>query len=136
MKNKTTLIKKVILLGVLSISPLLAVEEANIKSEMSSIITSITQTIQNKSFTLSQQKDLIIPMVNGIFNYQTMSKIALGKTWKTLSSTQQNDFTQRFERKLQDSYFEKLALYTDEKILVKKIEKVKDTRIKLHAEIC
>jgi phospholipid transport system substrate-binding protein len=135
MQNKNKLIKKIILLGLLSLSPLLAVEEANIKSEMSSIITNITQTIQNKSFTLEQKKELIIPLVDGIFNYQTMSKIALGKIWKTLSATQKNDFTQRFEKKLQDSYFEKLELYTNEKILVKRLEKVKATRIKLHAEI-
>ena len=135
MQNKTKLIKKIILLGLLSLSPLLAIEEANIKSEMSSIIANITQTIQNKTFSLEQKKELIIPMVNGIFNYQTMSKIALGKTWKTLSATQQNKFTQRFEKKLQNSYFEKLELYTDEKVLVKRLEKVKATRIKLHAEI-
>jgi len=135
MQNKIKLIKKAILLGLLSLSPLLALEEANIKSEMSSIISNITQSIQNKSLTLEQKKEQIIPLVNGIFNYQTMSKIALGKKWKTLSSTQQNDFIQRFERKLQDSYFEKLELYTDEKVLVKKLEKVKATRIKLYAEI-
>ena len=135
MQNKNKVIKKIILLGLLSLSPLLAVEEANIKSEMSSIITSITQTIQNKSFTLKQKKEQIIPMLNGIFNYQTMSKIALGKTWKTLSATQQNNFIQRFERKLQDSYFEKLELYTNEKIFVKRLEKVKTTRIKLYTEI-
>lgn len=132
MQNK---IKKIILLTVLSLSPLLAIEEANIKSEMSSIISDITQTIQNKSFTLEQKKELIIPLVDGVFNYRTMSKIALGKTWKTLSATQQSDFIQRFEKKLQDSYFEKLELYTDEKIIVKRLEKVKATRIKLHAEI-
>ena len=135
MQNKITLIKKALLLGLLSLSPLLAVEEANIKSEMSSIITSITQTIQDKSFSLEQKKEKILPLVDGIFNYETMSKIALGKTWKTLSATQKSDFTQKFGKKLQDSYFEKLELYTDEKVLVKKLEKVKATRIKLYAEI-
>jgi phospholipid transport system substrate-binding protein len=135
MQNKIKLIKKIILVGLLSLNPLLAVEEVNIESEMRSIITNITQTIQNKSLTIEQKKEQIIPLVDGIFNYQTMSKIALGKTWKTLSATQRSDFIQRFERKLQDSYFEKLELYTDEKVLVKKLEKVKSTRIKLYAEI-
>lgn len=102
---------------------------------MSSIINDITTSIQNKSFSLEQKKEQILSVVNGIFSYQTMSKIALGKKWKTLSDTQKHDFTQKFETKLQDSYFEKLELYTNEKILVKQLEKIKSTRIKLYAEI-
>jgi len=40
-------------------------------------------------------------------------------------------FTKAFEAKLKQSYMEKLDLYTDEKIVIKNSEKIKDARIHL-----
>lgn len=129
------MLKKVILMGLFISSSLFAIEESNIKNEMSSKIAIITQTLQDKSFSLNEKKDKILPLVDAIFNYKTMSKIALGKAWKKLSNEEQTNFTQKFEDKLKNSYFEKLALYTDEKVSIKELDKVKATRIKLYAEI-
>jgi len=129
------MLKKIILIGLFISSSLFAIEESNIKSEMSAKIATITQVLQNKSLSLQKKKETILPLVDAIFNYQTMSKIALGKAWKKLSSEQQTNFTKKFEEKLKNSYFEKLELYTDEKIAIKELKKVKATRIKLYAEI-
>jgi len=85
--------------------------------------------------SLAAKKDEILPIVDTIFNYKTMSKIALGKAWKRLSETEQENFESKFEEKLKNSYFEKLELYTDEEIVIKELEKLKATRIKLHADI-
>jgi phospholipid transport system substrate-binding protein len=135
MLKEIKVIKRIILIGLVISSSLFALEESSIKNEMSLKIATITQVLQDKSFSLNEKKDKILPLVDGIFNYQTMSKIALGKAWKKLSNEQQTNFTQKFEDKLKNSYFEKLELYTDEKVVVKKLEKVKATRIKLYAEI-
>lgn len=129
------MLKKIILVGLLTLSPLLAIEESNIKSEMSSITTTITTKLQNKSLSLAEKKEIILPVVDSIFSYKTMSKIALGKAWKRLSDSEKDAFVQKFETKLKNSYFEKLELYTDEVVTVKELEKVKPTRIKLYAEI-
>ena len=135
MLNKIKLIKRILFIGLFMSSSLFAIEESNIRDEMSLKITSITQILQNKSFSLATKKEKILPLVDNMFNYKTMSKIALGKAWKKLSKQEQEDFTQRFENKLKNSYFEKLELYTDEEVIVKQLEKVKSTRIKLYAEI-
>ncbi len=137
-KNKTKgldMLKKLLLLGLLTLTPLLALEEGEIRNEMNLKIAAITQVLQNKSFSLTQKKDKILPIVDTIFDYKTMSKIALGKAWKKLSRSQQDTFKARFEEKLKNSYFEKLELYTDENIVIKSLDKVKSTRIKLYAEI-
>jgi phospholipid transport system substrate-binding protein len=135
MPKEIKLIKRIILIGLFISSSLFAIEESNIQSEMSSKIAIITEALQNKSFSIAEKKEKILPLVDTIFNYKTMSKIALGKAWKKLSSEQQINFIEKFEEKLKNSYFEKLELYTDEKVMVKQLEKVKATRIKLYAEI-
>ena len=128
-------IKKILLIGLFVSSSLFAIEESNIRSEMNTKILTITQTLQNKSFSVETKKETILPIVDAIFSYKTMSKIALGKKWKQLTATQQENFNTRFEEKLKNSYFDKLELYTDEAVVVKQLEKVKSTRIKLYADI-
>jgi len=129
------MLKKIILLPLLSLTFLFAINEANIKSEMEHKIQTITEILQNKSLTLEDKKVQIAPTVDTIFDYKTMSKISLGKRWKTLTSSEQETFSQKFETKLKNSYFEKLELYTDQKVIVNESEKVKATRIYLHSDI-
>ena len=129
------MLKKIILLPLLTMSFLFAIDEANIKSEMDGKIQEITRILQTESLSLENKKEQIAPTVDTIFDYKTMSKISLGKKWKTLSATEQESFTNKFETKLKNSYFEKLELYTDQKVVVRNLEKVKSTRIHLHTDI-
>jgi phospholipid transport system substrate-binding protein len=129
------MLQKIILIPLVSLSLLFGMNEADIKPEMQSKIETITSILQTKSLSLNEKKEKIAPTVDTIFDYKTMSKISLGKKWKTLSQTEQEDFTQKFEEKLKNSYFEKLELYTDQKVEIKEQEKVKKTRIQLHTEI-
>ena len=129
------MLKKIILSTLVSCSLLFAIEEGNIKSEMDSKIQTITKILQNKSLSLESKKEQIAPTVDTLFDYKTMAKISLAREWKKLSSSQQEQFTQKFEQKLKNSYFEKLELYTDQKVVVKNLEKPKATRIYLHTEI-
>lgn len=129
------MLKKIILIGLLITHSLFAIEESNIRDEMTVTISSITSILQDKSLTSKTKKEQIQALVDAIFSYKTMSKIALGKKWRQLSSEQQKSFIAKFEKKLKNSYFEKLELYTDEAVVVKNLEKVKSTRIKLYAQI-
>ena len=129
------MLKKLILLPLISFSFLFAIDEANIKSEMSSKIQEITTILQDKTLSSETKKERISPTLDTVFDYKTMSKISLGKTWKKLSEEEKESFTSSFEHKLKTSYFEKLELYTDQKVLVKELEKVKSNRIHLHSDI-
>jgi len=129
------MLHKIILSTLLLLAPLFAIDEANIKGEMTTTINNITKVLANKSLSSEEKKAQIVPKVDELFNYNTMSKISLGKSWKTLSSDEKATFTNKFSAKLKNSYFEKLELYTDQKVEVTKVEKVKANRIKLYAEI-
>ncbi|CAA6822072.1 MAG: Putative periplasmic protein [uncultured Sulfurovum sp.] len=129
------MLQKLILIPLLTLSFLFAIDEGNIKSEMTTKIHTITKILQDKTLSSQTKEERIAPTVDTIFDYQTMSKISLGKNWNTLSSSEQARFSQKFETKLKNSYFEKLELYTDEKVVVKALNKVKSTRIHLHTDI-
>lgn len=119
---------------IFTVTFLFAISEGSIKSVMTQKVESITSLLQSGG-SMSSKKAQLYPIIDSIFDYRTMSKIALGKKWKSLNSSQQQQFTLKFEAKLKASYFEKLKLYTDQKVVVKNLKKVKSTRIKLYSLI-
>ncbi|MBU1667934.1 ABC transporter substrate-binding protein [bacterium] len=129
------MLKKTVLLTLLTMSTLLGISESNIKTEMTIKIDEITTVLQDKMLPVESKKEKIYSNIDGVFDYKTMSQISLGKKWKTLSDDEKNRFMTAFEGKLKASYFEKLELYTDQKVRVKELEKVKATRIQLHSDI-
>jgi len=64
-----------------------------------------------------------------------MSKITLGKKYKTLTSKQKSDFTVAYENKLKTSFINKLSLYTDELTTIKELKRVKKTRMILYTDL-
>ena len=71
-------------------------------------------------------------MFDSFFDFKQMAEICLGKAqWKTLNSEQQDEFITKFVERLKESYIEKLKLYTDEKITIKKSDKKSATRIQI-----
>ncbi|OUR72419.1 hypothetical protein A9Q76_03725 [Arcobacter sp. 31_11_sub10_T18] len=109
-----------------------ALQESDIASQMKTNIDKTTDLLQNKMIQQEEKNLKIFELFDPIFDYSSMSKIALGKNWKKLSSQQKIDFKSVFTQKLKQSYIDKLQLYTDEKVIINKTEKLKRTRIKLH----
>ena len=129
-----TIIKILTLLSVLSIQ-VMALSESEISTQMKINIDKTTNLLQNKEISFTNKTNQIFDTFDSIFDYVSMSRIALGREWKKLSRDQQNNFIHTFTLKLKQSYVDKLNLYTDEKVIVKKIEKIKINRIKLHTEL-
>ncbi len=74
--------------------------------------------LQETQIEKSQRDARLIEVVTPIFDFKTMAKLSLGKKyWPGLSPEQQEDFSDLFIQRLQDSYLEKLDLYNDEKIV-------------------
>jgi len=112
--------------------PASAIQENDIANHMKNNIDKTTDLLQNKMLKDNEKNIKIFELFDPVFDYSSMSKIALGKNWKKLSSTQKIDFKNAFTLKLKQSYIDKLQLYTDEKVVINKTEKLKRTRIKLH----
>ena len=85
------------------------------------------------SQTQKDQKNVRI--IDEVFDYNTMAKISLGKKWKSLSQSEKAQFTKAFERKIKHSYLDKLKLYNNQKVNIKKLKKIKSNRITLETQI-
>lgn len=112
--------------------PLLAIEEQNISPFMQSNIDLATTILRDKKLQKTEKSEKLFAIFDSIFDYNLMSQLAVGgKQWSSLSPAKQTEFTKLFEIKLKNSYMEKLDLYTDEKLVIKNLEKIKDARIHL-----
>jgi phospholipid transport system substrate-binding protein len=111
---------------------LFAIEEQDISAFMQNNIDTATSLLRDKKMQKDEKSAKLFAIFDSIFDYTLMSQLALGgKQWSALTPAKQIEFTKLFEMKLKISYMEKLDLYTDEKIVIKNLEKIKDTRIHL-----
>jgi len=127
--------KLLVLYPIVAITLAFAIDEGKIKTVMNLKIQKVTALLQNKSMDRVAKENRIYLVMDPMFDYETMSIVSLGKKWKNLEDKQKIDFIKKFSRKLKGSYFEKLELYTDQKVILKGQEKIKSNRIKVHSDI-
>ncbi len=112
-----------------------AIPEEKIEAVMDQKIHAISDMLKEKKTPLIAKRDKIFAIVDEVFDYKTMAKISLGRRWKQLTPKQREAFVKKFEHKLKYSYFDKLKFYSDQKVLLKGLKKVKKSRIKLYSQI-
>ena len=119
-------------LSSITLQPLMALQEAEISSFMQTNIDNATLILRDPKIQKEERAQKVFEIFDALFDYSLMSKLAIGgKQWGLLTAEKQNEFSKVFEKKLKHSYMEKLDLYTDEKIIIKNSEKIKDARIHL-----
>lgn len=110
----------------------MALQETEIISFMQTNIDNATTILRDAKIPKTEKAKKIFEIFDTLFDYNLMSKLAIGgKQWESLTPEKQSEFSKIFEKKLKKSYMEKLDLYTDEKIIIKNSEKIKDSRIHL-----
>jgi phospholipid transport system substrate-binding protein len=112
-----------------------AIVESQIQQVMETKVQKVLNILQNKALTQTQKENKSIKVMDSVFDYTTMAKISLGKKWKTLNSTEKKQFIKAFEHKIKHSYVDKLRLYDNQKVITRKMRKVKPTRITLESHI-
>lgn len=128
------MLKNIIFVLLFSISSLFAIPQEQIKDTMNKKITEVLLTLKSTELTKDQKVKNVINIMDSSFDYKIMSRLSLGKKWKTLSKEDKSLFTKIFKEKLKNSYVEKLDLYTNQKIEIKNLEKVK-SRLVLKTEL-
>ena len=110
----------------------MALQESEISSFMRTNIDLATSILRNSKLAKPERTAQLYAIFDSVFDYTLMARLAIGgKQWESLNHDKQVEFTKLFEMKLKNSYMEKLDLYTDEKIVIKNLEKIKDARIHL-----
>jgi len=80
----------------------------------------VISVLQNKDIDQKAKEKQVSKIVSPIFDFPLMAKLALGREhWPKLTPPQQEKFSELFVERLKSSYWEKIKLYTDEKVLLK-----------------
>lgn len=88
----------------------------------------VVSVLQNNDIEQEVKEKQINKIVTPIFEFPLMAKLSLGrKHWPKLDSQQREKFTQLFSERLKRSYWKKIGLYKDQKLLFKPTEKKKST---------
>ncbi len=117
-------------------SGLFALERNTIEREISAKINQALDILSAKNLTKNQQAQKIFSLLDDIFDYETMSKIALGKQqWAAISTADKKEFSKLFEKKLKQSYVDKLALYDNQKVVIRGLKEHQKNRLQLQTEL-
>jgi len=88
----------------------------------------VINILQNKEINQDAREKKINKIVNSIFDFPLMAKLALGREhWPKMTPLQRAKFTHLFVEMLRTSYREKVSLYTDENVQFKPAVKNKST---------
>ena len=113
-----------------------AMKQDEIQNIMTKKIDNVLTILEQKNIPFNKKGEQIIKIIDEVFDYELMARIALGKeTWDTLSEQKQKEFTKIFETKLKNSYIEKLELYNDQKVKIIGLNPYKNARLQLETEL-
>ncbi|MGH7916854.1 MAG: MlaC/ttg2D family ABC transporter substrate-binding protein [Candidatus Binataceae bacterium] len=84
-----------------------------------SVVTRAIKVLRNKSTPAAQRRDELRRIVVGNFDFNAMSRSALGYHWRTLSSGQRADFTNLFTAFIEDAYLSKINDYSGQQVAFK-----------------
>ena len=127
---------KVLLVLVFSFSFANALTQNEIQPTMTKKIDTVLSILEKKDLTIPQKGDEIIKVIDEVFDYELMAKIALGKeTWNSISEDKQKKFAKVFENKLKKSYIEKLELYNNQKVKILGLKPHNNTTLQLETEL-
>ena len=129
------MLKKVIILLLISVVSIYAIEEQNIQKVMDTKVREVLNILKDKTLSDHQKDQKTIRIVDEVFDYNIMSQISLGTRWKSLTKNEKTQFSKAFETKIKHSYLDKLKLYNNEKVIIKNLKKVKSDRITLETQV-
>jgi len=106
--------------------PAFADETDSVKKNAWEKINQVIDTMKNKSLDKKTRNEKIIETISPMFDFSQMAKLSMGKkNWLRMNKKQRQEFNKLFVKRLQESYLEKLDLYTDEEVTVDEAKLVK-----------
>lgn len=113
----------------------MALKQDNIESGMHAKLDSALSILAKKTSTTTKGRE-IISMMDSLFDYNLMAKLALGQdTWNKITPAQKSEFQKEFIKKLKQSYVEKLELYNNQKVVYKGVTQYQKSRLQLKTEL-
>ena len=107
-------------------SPVWADELDEVSALTKEKITILIGLLKNKELDKETRNQKVVDEIKPIFDFPRMAKLSLGKKyWSQMNAEQKKEFSNLFVQRMQESYLEKLELYTDEEVEFQEAKKVK-----------
>jgi phospholipid transport system substrate-binding protein len=85
---------------------------------LQSNLDAVFVVLKNKDLAKQAKQKEIEEIITPMFDFPLMAKLSLGKKhWTGLTAENKNRFTALYIKRLRQSYLDKLATYTDEKVI-------------------
>jgi phospholipid transport system substrate-binding protein len=98
-------------------SPLCA-ETGGPRQSIEAQVNNLLSVLNDKAQTDKAVKEKKIwEIVNGIFDYDALSRLTMGRNWKKLNAAQQKEFPELFSKVLGNVYMDRIMAYTSEKVV-------------------
>ena len=91
-------------------------------------------SIAGESSEISKEEKILL-IINGVFDYVELSKMALGRDWKKMGAAQCKEFTELFGELLRNVYMDRILAYTDEEIIFTKENELSEKKVEVQSEI-
>jgi phospholipid transport system substrate-binding protein len=98
-------------------SPLCA-ETGGPRQTIEAQVNKLLSVLNDKAQTDKAVKEKKIwEIVNGIFDYDELSRLSMGRNWRKLNAAQQKEFPELFSKVLGNVYMDRIMAYTSEKVI-------------------
>jgi phospholipid transport system substrate-binding protein len=99
-------------------------------------VNKLLSVLSDKALTDEAAKEKRIwEIVNGIFDYQELSRRTMGRNWKKLNAAQQKEFPELFSKVLGNVYKDRIMAYTSEKVVFDDNAAVADGKAEIKSRI-
>ncbi|MCP4297816.1 MAG: ABC transporter substrate-binding protein [Proteobacteria bacterium] len=103
-------------------TPVFADDKDDVSSLVNNKINLVMDLLRDSSLTKVSRNDKVVAALTPVIDFSRMAKISLGKKyWKSINKAQRKEYSKLFIKQIQESLLEKLELYTDEKLVFKKV---------------
>lgn len=120
---------------IFSAGPVLADDLGDVDRMMKEKVNAVISVLRDKNSPQDNRKEKIIRVIDSVFDFGLMARLSLGKnSWSELNTQDQKKFTDLFVKRIQDSYLDKMNLYSDETVKFEPAE-MKEKRILLQTHL-
>jgi phospholipid transport system substrate-binding protein len=107
-------------------------------TQLQKSVDAILVILQSEELKVSarkeERKQLVLELVNDMFDFQNMARSSLGQTWNTLTPEEQNRFVGLFKNLIEQRYIGKIDSFDNQKVVYHK-QLVKGDRAMIYTDI-
>ena len=117
------------------VGPLCA-ETGGPRQSIEAQVNKLLGVLNDKALTDQAAKEKKVwDIVNGIFDYDELSRRTMGRNWKKLNAAQQKEFPELFSKVLGNVYMDRVMAYTSEKVVFDDNVSVADGKAEIKSRI-